>query len=331
MASTSDFPILDFSNFTADFDLFSRELYLASNKWGFFVLTGTGIRGVDEMFDLSRQFFDLPLEQKGEKIMNEQAIGYDGKTKTTFAASEGMAFSLPSGGIMETDHLPAWWDQSKRRKIEDFKSQCQDLNHALLSCFAVQLGLDKDYFLAMHAEKAPGNTLKLIKYPRMEHRPGVEIPRLSEHTDWGSITLVFTKQGGLEIRDPNNEWCQVPIVPDGIVVNIADALSLWTGKELKSTMHRITWENLPIEQERYSMAYFVNPNLDAPLSNPKDSESQKNGNGLTFGDYYQIRLRLTYGSLEDSDFKDVDPEALYMVKTLGVADAGYLKTNAIAA
>lgn len=191
--------------------------------------------------------------------MNEQAVGYDGKNMSTFAASEGISFGLPAGGILGTNNLPSWWDHSKRTEIEAFKLQCYNLSNDLMSCFATELGYEKDLFLKSHLQKEPGNNLKFIKYPRMEEQ-GDDIPRLSEHTDWGSLTFVFTNQGGLEIRDPNNMWYQIPVVPNGIVVNIGDALSLWTGKALKSTLHRITWENLPMDKDRYSIAYFTNPN-----------------------------------------------------------------------
>ena len=136
-----------------------------------------------------------------------------------------------------------------------------------MSGFAVHMGLDdKDFFTRIHAHKSPGHTLRSIKYPKFDHQPtggdsSSSLPRLSTHTDWGSLTFVFTKQAGLEIQDPEDKcWVKVPIVPEGIIVNIGDALSLWTAKTLKSTLHRITWENLPYDQDRYSMAYFSQPN-----------------------------------------------------------------------
>lgn len=171
-----------------------------------------------------------------------------------------MTFGSTPGGILATDHLPEWWNREKRETIESFKSQCYDLSIKLMSCFAHQLGLEKNYFQQAHKHKDPGNNLKLIRYPPIETDSDQGIPRLSEHTDWGSITFVFTTQGGLEIRDPNNNWFHVPVIRGGIVVNIDDALSLWSGKVLKSTLHRITWENLPKDKDRYSIAYFTNPN-----------------------------------------------------------------------
>lgn len=59
----------------------------------------------------------------------------------------------------------------------------------------------------------------------------------------------------------------VPLVPGAIVVNIGDALLLWTDKALKFTMHRISWANLDVHKDRYSIAFFVNPNYgESPAS-----------------------------------------------------------------
>ncbi|KAL6240228.1 hypothetical protein RBB50_012875 [Rhinocladiella similis] len=333
MVSRTHFPILDYSQARVDYDAFSKKLFAVCSEWGFFILTGTDIKP-RRMFELSQEFFNLPLELKATKIMNEKALGYDGKAKTTFAASEGMSFGTTPGGVLETDDLPEWWDHDKRNEVEAFKADCYDLSSMLLSCFADQLGFSRDFFRQSHLHKDPGNTLKLIRYPPMAVHPGQEIPRLSEHTDWGSITFVFTNQAGLEIRDPQNHWRQIPVVEDGIVINIGDALSLWTGKALKSTMHRITWENLPLDKDRYSIAYFTNPNYDA-IMRPEKANPDPSHPVITYRDYYKIRLRLTYGHLKgetgQNQFEDVDAQILNTIRKLEVANAGILESHAIVA
>lgn len=94
----------------------------------------------------------------------------------------------------------------------------------------------------------------------MEERPPNGFQRLYAHTDWGSLTFVFSAKSGLEVKDTKGNWTHVPVVPGGIVVNVGDALALWTGNMLKSTLHRVTWESVGIDDDRYSIAYFVNPN-----------------------------------------------------------------------
>lgn len=203
---------------------------------------------------------DMTAKRRQRKLAKSSLVGVCTHTLPRFAASEGMSFGLPAVDVLQSDNIPDWFDTPKRQAIEDFKSECYELSGALMSCFAVRLGLEKNYFKESNLPKALGNTLKMIKYPRMD-KTSTDIPRLSEHTDWGSITFVFTDRAGLEIRDPNNKWFHIPVVSDGIVVNIGDALSLWTDGGLKSTLHRITWTNLPLDQDRYSIAYFTNPDF----------------------------------------------------------------------
>merc|ERR1712093_702284 len=124
MAPNPDFPILDFSKYGTQFESFADDVFKASNQWGFFVLKGTAINNVDRMFQLSHDFFTLPVDEKATKIMNDEAIGYDGTKLTTFAASEGISFGSLPGGILETQNLPSWWDLQKRKEIEAFKAQC---------------------------------------------------------------------------------------------------------------------------------------------------------------------------------------------------------------
>ncbi|CVL03490.1 uncharacterized protein FMAN_15165 [Fusarium mangiferae] len=320
-----NFPILDFSKFGHDFNSFADELFKASAEWGFFILTEHGVQGVDRMFELSRQFFDLPLDVKAEKPMDSEAIGFDGDRLTSFAASEGFSFGKPAGGLLTSSNLPAWWDLTKRSEIEAFKAECEILSRSVLSCFAFKMGLDKNYFKNNHTSD-PGNTLKMIKYPRFTEQPS-EVPRLSEHTDWGSITFVFTSQPGLEVRDPSNRWYDVPLVPGGIIVNIADALSLWTNQSLKSTMHRISWANLDINQDRYSIAYFTNPDYDALLSLCDEEDEEP---ALSFRDYYKVRLGLTFGSIRNgSELASLDPAVVRRIEKLQVANSGKLISHRI--
>ncbi|KIW32429.1 uncharacterized protein PV07_03978 [Cladophialophora immunda] len=332
-----EFPIISVANIHSDFDTVSKQLFDAACKWGFFIITDHGITKADEVSELSRAFFDLPMDVKTEKMVDNSAIGYDGGKKlTSFAASEAILFGTPAGGVLGSNNLGAWWDESKRQTVEAFKAECYDLTITMMSGFAVCMGLDRDYFTRIHGHQAPGHTLRSIKYPKFDSRPQEgQLPRLSSHTDWGSLTFVFTKQAGLEIQDPQDRWFHVPVVPEGIVVNIGDALSLWTGRTLKSTLHRITWENLPPDQDRYSMAYFSQPNNSAQL-NSLSKSGEIVPIPLTYGDYYKVRYHLTYGAHTDSKtgekiLEDIDPAMAQAVHDLGVADAGSLRSNTLVA
>lgn len=62
---------------------------------------------------------------------------------------------------------------------------------------------------------------------------------------------------------------------------------------------------------------------------PNDANDQP----LTYRDYFKVRLRLTWGSLEQKDgtkvFGDVDSKTFKYLSTLGVANAGILESHTV--
>jgi hypothetical protein len=233
----------------------------------------------------------------------------------------------------------------KRLEAEDFRAKCQSLSFQLMSAFAIAMGLPESYFVNAHdATKGPGNVLRLIRYPAMDKADN-SLPRLSEHTDWGTMTLLFTESPGLEVRPPNDgPWVMAPVIEDAVIVNIADGLSLWSGKTLKSTKHRLSWESLPHYLDRHSIAYFVNANAgeltyvlfrcgiclhiasDAPLNFlERDGETFKEAAmpfAANFGDYQAVRMRIIHEKFDtdgtDQELK-IDPKFMRLVRDIGIA------------
>ena len=100
---------------------------------------------------------------------------------------------------------------------------------------------------------------------------------IGAHTDFGSVTLLFNKLGGLQVypppevtRDdgsPYNEWLYVKPLPGHCIVNLGDAMVKFTGGILKSATHRVV--NPPGEEQgsltRTSLVYFSRPEDDVLL------------------------------------------------------------------
>ncbi|KAH6664617.1 hypothetical protein B0J14DRAFT_644128 [Halenospora varia] len=331
--TSDDFPIIDFSDFAQGPARVSKDLFDAARTWGFLILKGHGIPmgDVDEMFDMSKDFFSQPQEVKAEKYMNTQQIGYDYK-ESMFGIQEGQCFGDIAGTTLSHPNLSSYFSPERRQTVENFRDKCHALTMKLLTAFTLSMGLDPDTLLLPHSpDKAPGNVLRMIKYPKLDSAPGniKDIPRLGEHTDWGTLTLLFAKTKGLEVRSPSGKtWVQAPVVPGAVVVNIADGLALWSKGLLRSTVHRLSWQSLPWNMDRYSMAYFVNANADAPLkflhlntTTQKYTEKSMDFNA-TFGDYQAVRMRIIHEKF-DSDGTEgelkVDKRFYDMVRGMGVA------------
>ena len=188
---------------------------------------------------------------------------------------------------------------------------------------------DVNWFSERHRWDAQhSSVLRLLHYPALERMAGGEDIRAGAHSDYGSITLLFRLPGqpGLEILTKNGEWVEVPVDPsesdkdgdvslDGkdsrhkgstpILVNIGDVLSYWTSGVLKSTVHRVVFPMDAPSAERYSIAYFCQPDDEAELSQipspvvQRAASSSVNGvekiDGVrTAKDHLNARLAATY-------------------------------------
>lgn len=120
---------------------------------------------------------------------------------------------------------------------------------------------------------------------------------MSPHTDTGSVTLLFQDAPGLEVESPSGEWVKAPYLENHILLNIGDALSLWSGAQLKATMHRVTHDGVPFDRERLTMAYFGGADPNTVLKPIKQGSTdigtyKPNGvtvyPGITVGEYDRL-------------------------------------------
>jgi len=90
---------------------------------------------------------------------------------------------------------------------------------------------------------------------------------LGEHTDFGSVTVLFNQLGGLQALAPNKkDWEFVLPRPDLAVINLGDSLIQLVGSKLYSAVHRVCAPPKPQnEMERYSVVYFSRPNSSVKL------------------------------------------------------------------
>ncbi|EME77686.1 uncharacterized protein MYCFIDRAFT_84797 [Pseudocercospora fijiensis CIRAD86] len=326
-----ELPVVNFSSFDSDAKIVSAKLLAAAKRWGFLVLTGHGIPGqvINDMLATTSSFFDQPEDVKAEKWMNIKQQGYDYK-ESIIGVSEGMCFGSVANANLTCDNIPSWWTAEKKQQAETFRTECNTVAQRVLSAFAIAMNLESDFFSRAHSPmKEPGNVLRLIRYPVVDKPVDASFPRLGEHTDWGTITLLFATEPGLEVLSPDNDrWVAAPIVEEGIIVNVGDGLALWTAGLLKSTKHRLSWESLPGDKSRESMAYFVNANADAPLKCvEQDAATGRCVEAClpfdaTFGDYQNARMRLYHEKFNSDGTDDelkVDARFLQMVRNIGVA------------
>jgi isopenicillin N synthase-like dioxygenase len=122
-------------------------------------------------------------------------------------------------------------------------------------------------------EGVSGDQVRFVKAPPQP--PDDRRTALGEHTDFGSITVLFNRLGGLQVLPPGKDaqWCYVKPLPGHAIVNLGDAMVKFTNGLLRSNIHRVVSPpGSQAEHTRYSLVYFSRPEDDVFL---KRLESKK--------------------------------------------------------
>uniref|UniRef100_A0A914CFD5 Fe2OG dioxygenase domain-containing protein n=1 Tax=Acrobeloides nanus TaxID=290746 RepID=A0A914CFD5_9BILA len=167
----------------------------------------------------------------------------------------------------------------------------------ILEILAEELNINKEWFLQQHVidERPNYTTLRLLHYPSVPEDMPTGTERCGDHTDYGTITLLFQDEvGGLEVMNRAGEFVFVEPIKHAILLNTGDLLERWSGGINKATRHRVRAPADPKlrKQIRQSIAYFVHPlhrTIVEPLAGEKDLYSSVNA-----GDFVADIFARTY-------------------------------------
>jgi isopenicillin N synthase-like dioxygenase len=254
------------------------EIAEACGRVGFFYVKHHGISDADiaAIFQTSADFHNLPLEAKMEVSMtkNNHAQGYlHGMTKgneksisenlqEAFQIKRPLADDDPDLLAGRPLHGKIPWPSAMpdlKPRMMAYYDKANTLGYELLSLFELALELRagelKPYF------KKDMNSLRLLHYP--PQRPDEEGVHLGAraHTDTNAFTMLAQdNNGGLEIRNRENEWVAVPPIDGTLVVNVGEVLKVWSDGIFSSTLHRVINRS---GRRRYSIPFFMYPSYDA--------------------------------------------------------------------
>lgn len=283
----------------------------AARGVGFFYLTGHGIdpalmaavfAGAAEFFALpplvkARQLVKLSPHNRGYVGLKEESLdpakGADNKEAYNIglelaADDPEVIAGAPFRGVNLWPDLVGW-----REIMLAYFNAVWALGRRLNRGIARDLGIGADFFEDKFDR--PMATLRLLHYPAQ--KPGREAAiGAGEHTDYGNLTLLMTDEvGGLEVKRRDGGWIAAPHIPGAFVCNIGDCLMRWTNDTYVSTPHRVVNRG---GRERYSVAFFLDPNPDAivaALPTCVSAEHPARYPAITGAEYLSERLDATYG------------------------------------
>lgn len=308
---TSEIPLIDVSPATGaapDRKRVGDALVTALEQIGFAYVVGHGVpqATIDAAFRASKAFHALPLASKMAIHQNAAHRGYMPFSSSTIVTSTVAQVRKPnqSESFMMMHELapddPDWGKPLQGpnqwpAELPEFKSTVLAYNAALgavsnrlVECIATGLGLAPDHF-AEHFRK-PTTFVRMLHYPPRPADAPDDLYGSAPHTDYGFLTLVCQDDtGGLEVKRRDGGWIAATPVPGAFVMNAADILMRWTNNRLLSTPHRVVNRSA---QDRYSIAYFHDPSMDAVVAPLPGAAAQ--WPAVRYGDYLMERLDKNY-------------------------------------
>ena len=227
------------------------------------------------------------LTQRGSKLFAGNIPDKDATAVARFKAAGGIP-------LMKTN-LPefSFWTESDN--LVTGRNRVWRLGRDLHRGFALDLGLESDFFESKLDK--PNATLRLLHYPPVTSPPPDGQLGAGAHTDYGNVTLLATDAvGGLMVRDRSGRWLDAPVVPGAFICNIGDCLMRWSNDVYVSTPHKVV---SPLGADRYSVAFFLDPNPDAMvacLPTCTSADRPARYKPVTGADFLRSRLEPTYAS-----------------------------------
>ncbi|KAK6072986.1 2OG-Fe(II) oxygenase superfamily protein [Seiridium cupressi] len=268
----------------------------ACQSTGFFQIKGHGISPKlhKAVFEASAKFFALPGEEK-MKLDAQRMVGFRGYNAMATQSYESGAESgkdvvrdLKEGFFASTDlplthplvtsgrflQGPNVWPEAEhlapeefRVIVEEYHGEMLRLSHVVLDLIAATLPYGPHVF-----DEFKGGDLmcllRLLHYPPDPPTAEDEAHKKQfgsgEHMDFSLLTLLAQDEHpGLEVLDTETgDWVVVPPQDGVYIVNMADIMSMITGGDYKSSVHRVWNKNT---EERYSIVFFFDGNLDYKL------------------------------------------------------------------
>jgi isopenicillin N synthase-like dioxygenase len=297
----------------------ARAISTACESSGFFAIVGHGVAPdlVRRMYLTTNAFFTLTGE---EKDLIGHRPGVSGFRRFGGATANSLGQDTPpdlcevfsahvTGELSdrEREGLGDYWASWKLANIwpgtpADFEETWHEymavmsrLSGDLMRLFALALGLAEDFFddkFDRHVSSLTANY-----YPQLESPLPGQIRR-GEHTDWGSLTVLYEDDlGGLQVRQESGWWRDVPAVSRSFVVNIGDLMAFWTGGRWVSTMHRVVNPERGNTSSRLSVPFFFMPNHDAPIEPMRSfAASTAQGESTTAGQWISRKTQKTFST-----------------------------------
>eukprot|EP01048_Picozoa_sp_COSAG05_P018050 COSAG05_NODE_2573_length_2884_cov_2.063555_1_plen_295_part_00 len=246
----------------------AKTLGDAFERTGFAVVINHGVPPTlaERAYEYSRQFHDLPAELK-ERVKNYVPHGHENvsqlignmdkpndisdRLKVDNLGSDFAHRNEPRGNpgnpAETAAHDARSLEYTADELVPGLQAAAQEYFDAVAGVWwqlnrmsAVALDLPSDFFDPFYPKPEEWGSGSLRCYPTLDSADELEEGQLrfGGHTDSGGLTLLRTDMEGLQTF-VDNEWHDIPVVPHGLVINVARLLARWTNDRWTAAIHRV--------------------------------------------------------------------------------------------
>ncbi|XP_047152975.1 2-oxoglutarate-dependent dioxygenase 11-like [Vigna umbellata] len=257
-----DIPVIDLhrlsSPFTAQHEL--AKLHHALHSWGCFQAINHGMESsfLDKVREVSKQFFQLPKEEKKKCAREPNDIeGYGNDIIYSKQQRLDWTDRVYLKVLPEDQRQFKFWPQSPndfRSTVLQYTESLRLLSEVIHKAMAKSLNLEENSFLNETGERS--NMFLRFNYyppcPMPDHVLGVK-----PHADGSTITFLLqdNEVEGLQVLK-DDQWFKVPIIPGALLINVGDQIEIMSNGIFRSPVHRVVINK---EKERLTAAMFCIP------------------------------------------------------------------------
>lgn len=289
----------------------ARQIRWALSNAGFMYVKNHGIEQgfVDEVFDITRAFFNLPMADKMALHVSQSDValrGYiepfgentdPGKTRDLKECFDiGPERAALQGPFFGPNQWPAAMPDFQRL-VYGYHEKMVTLSKQLLRGIALSLDLPETHFEAIMAD--PISIQRLLHYPPQNGIADKDIIGIGAHTDYGNLTILAQDDvGGLQVMNRDGNWVDGTPIRGAFVINIGDLIQKLTNDIYLANMHRVINTS---GRERYSIPFFIDADFDAviaPLPSCVSAANPQRYQPVTCGAHKFGRFVASYAHLQ---------------------------------
>ena len=261
----------------SEFKRVADSIGQAAREVGFFTICDHGIDPtlIEATYNSAASFFSQPLATKLQYYIGDsknhrgyvpftEKGDYPDEVNRSYEAFD-LGLDLPKD---DPDYLagnrilgPNVWPDliGFKDAVAKYYAKVSALGRLVCSSLELHLGLPSGAMTSQMSK--PISQLRLLHYVRQKAAVDHQSVNMGAHTDYECLTLLHTRNKGLQVMTQDGEWIEVPDVPKQYVVIIGDMLEAWSNGLLRSTPHRV----VNLSPERFSLPYFVATNHDTVI------------------------------------------------------------------